>query len=534
MAYINKGSDKEKNIIAMDKKLQEAYDKIYTLSNKLDEKNVEVISLKKKIERLNSDIDKKIEDAIRKAITPIVKQYEEKLKEKDKRIFELECRLNINSNNSSLPPSKNPITSKICNSREKTGKKIGGQIGHPKHQLSAFKEDEITEIIEHKIDKCHKCNGTLKKTGEINRDELDFEIIIKKVRHKFYEYKCQHCNEIIKSEIPLELSSEIQYGSNVKALALCLYNEGFVAFNRVRKMISGLTNGEIEPSEGYLSKLQKKTGESLEGFVFDLKESLKKQLKIHWDDTVIKIGEKDKACLRIYATDKISLYKSHLNKNTAGMDEDGILQYLTEETTVIHDHLLHNYCEDYKYINAECNAHIVRKLQGIYENTKHEWSKKMRDLLVETLALKKNYISENKQEFEEKIENEISEKYDEALKAGRKESKEFKYQFDYINEFNLIEMLEKYKDNVLLWTKKFDIPFSNNLSETGLRMSKTKMKVSGLFQNIGSAESYANINSYMATCYKNGINKYKAIYELLNNNEYIVADLISKENDSNQ
>ena len=299
-------------------------------------------------------------------------------------------------------------------------------------------------------------------------------------------------------------------------------------------MISGLTNGEIEPSEGYLAKLQKKTGESLEGFVFDLKESLKKQLKVHWDDTVIKIGEKDKACLRIYATDKISLYKSHLNKNTAGMDEDGILQYLTEETTVIHDHLLHNYCEDYKYINAECNAHIVRKLQGIYENTKHEWSKKMRDLLVETLALKKNYISENKQEFEEKIENEISEKYDEALKAGRKESKEFKYQFDYINEFNLIEMLEKYKDNVLLWTKKFDIPFSNNLSETGLRMSKTKMKVSGLFQNIGSAESYANINSYMATCYKNGINKYKAIYELLNNNEYIVADLINKENDSNQ
>ena len=184
-----------------------------------------------------------------------MKHYEKIIKQKDQRIFELESTLNINSSNSSLPSSKNPLyQSKICNSREKTDKNIGGQIGHKKHTLKAFKEDEITEVKEYKIEKCPKCNNNNLKVINIKmRDELDLEIKVVKRRHKFYEYECLECGNIIKSNIPLNLHNENQYGKNTKIMATTHTNYGFVSYNRTRKIICGLTNNEIDPSEGYLT-----------------------------------------------------------------------------------------------------------------------------------------------------------------------------------------------------------------------------------------------------------------------------------------
>ncbi|MDR2841627.1 MAG: hypothetical protein LBV52_00310, partial [Spirochaetaceae bacterium] len=52
----------------------------------------------------------------------------------------------------------------------------------------------------------------------------------------------------------------------------------------------------------------------------------------------------------------------------------------------------------------------------------------------------------------------------------------------------------------LAWVVDFDIPFTNNLSERSLRDAKSKMKISGQFQNEKTASYYANIKSYLETC----------------------------------
>ena len=185
---------------------------------------------------------------------------------------------------------------------------------------------------------------TLEKITEVKeRDELDFEIKIIKRRHKFYCYKCLDCGKEVKTTIPVELSAENQYGANVKALGITLINHGFVSYNRTRKIIFGLTNGEVDPCEGYLTKLQKKTSSMLKNFVFDTKEEILKSKLNYWDDTVVAIADKDKACMRTYTNSRHVLYKAHVSKDTKGMDEDGILQNLPSDCTVMHDHLKHNY-----------------------------------------------------------------------------------------------------------------------------------------------------------------------------------------------
>lgn len=89
----------------------------------------------------------------------------------------------------------------------------------------------------------------------------------------------------------------------------------------------------------------------------------------------------------------------------------------------------------------------------------------------------------------------------------------------------LIRRLEKYKDNYLLWILRFDVPFSNNLSERSLRSSETKMKVSGQFSNIQNAEYFARIKSYIETCKRNDINIYDALCKLINDEPYKIENM---------
>ena len=512
-------------------KLQTRVNELEKKLVELQDKNSELIEEKKsltsKLKYLEESFDKKLETALTKAVKEVSEKYEKIIKEKDQRIFELEKRLNINSGNSSLPSSKDPIyKTKICNSRKETDRSKGGQVGHKKHKLEKFNDDEITEEVKHTIDTCPNCNSkNIKVTNIKVRDELDFKITIIKRRHYFYEYICEDCGNKFKSEIPENLHAENQYGNEVKTLTLNLLDYGFISYNRVRKIISGFTNGEIDPSEGYLVKLQKKASNMLEDFAFDVKEKILESKLNYWDDTVVKIGEKDKACMRTYTNGKEALYKAHLAKDTDGMDEDGILQNLPSDCTVMHDHLLHNYCDDYSYKNIECNAHITRKLQSITENTKHDWPDKMKELLESTLAKRDDYEKMNIKSFSEEEIKDFDSKYDSIIKDGFKEYIEFKHKYEFTKEENLLEFMRDFKGPITEWVRDFSLPYSNNLCERLLRMLKAKMKISYQFQNLSSAKCFANIITYTETCGNYGVNKYEAIKRLFDNNPYTVTEL---------
>ena len=94
--------------------------------------------------------------------------------------------------------------------------------------------------------------------------------MIKKRKH-FKEYKCLNCNKIVRQKIPVNLKEDNQYGNNVQATALTLANIGNVPMNKIRKIISGLTMNEIDLSEGYIAKLQKRAALKLNKFIEDLK-----------------------------------------------------------------------------------------------------------------------------------------------------------------------------------------------------------------------------------------------------------------------
>ena len=226
--------------------------------------------LQKKIKYLEKEFENKVATAISNAVKDILLENQ-KLKEENEHLKRI---LNHNSDNSGIPTSKTKIgeTKRIPNSREKTDNPKGGKKGHSKHKLEKFKDEEITDTYTYEIAKpiCKECGGKLKLIGKRYKDDFDIEIRLIKRRNEFCEYLCECCGKEIKVPIPDKLKEENQYGSNAQALALSLVNEGYVSFKRTKELISGFTGGEMNMSEGFIAKLQKRCSSKLDDFIAEL------------------------------------------------------------------------------------------------------------------------------------------------------------------------------------------------------------------------------------------------------------------------
>jgi len=77
----------------------------------------------------------------------------------------LQDRLKKNSSNSSLPPSSDRFARQKRSLREKSGKKVGGQPGHPGQTL-CLKQDP-DEILIHAVKRCEYCQADARTGGEL-------------------------------------------------------------------------------------------------------------------------------------------------------------------------------------------------------------------------------------------------------------------------------------------------------------------------------------------------------------------------------
>src|SRR5512135_2152096 len=77
------------------------------------------------------------------------------------RIDDLEARLKLNSTNSSKPPSSDPIGLKRQPPAPPTGRKRGGQPGHPKAQRVLVPPEEVRPTTDCKPAACRRCHQPL-------------------------------------------------------------------------------------------------------------------------------------------------------------------------------------------------------------------------------------------------------------------------------------------------------------------------------------------------------------------------------------
>jgi transposase len=105
----------------------------------------------------------------------------------------------------------------------------------------------------------------------------------------------------------------------------------------------------------------------------------------------------------------------------------------------------------------------------------------------------------------------LEDRYDELLQEALMERKNgCKLRWALKNEKTLLNRMDKYKRNHLLFIHDFDVSFDNNMSERDLRKCKNRQKMSGGFRTKKGKEVFCSIMTITETCKRQGIDLLQA------------------------
>ena len=167
--------------------------------------------------------------------------------------------------------------------------------------------------------------------------------------------------------------------------------------------------------------------------------------------------------------------------------------------------------------HALCNAHLLRELIGILENTGQKWAQAVIDLLLLMKGQVDKYKEKGLTSLPTMLLNRHSSEWDRLVAQGlsqnplpiRKEGQRGRPAKG--KTLCLLERLAAYKDSFLLFTRDFRVPFDNNQAERDIRIAKLKKKVAGCARSVDGAIAFAKITSYIQTARKQGSSIFQAL-----------------------
>ena len=494
-----------------EKSLREEND---SLSKKLREKNSQIKMLQYYIvdcERKINDL-KKILSAKDKEIKKLTDENSALRDQRDK----FKAMLSKDSGNSSKPPSTDGFRkAKASSLRQRSGKKPGGQFGHPGHTVGLFQNP--TKIIKKKPKARCSCGGAIQCGDEYTSKQIvDIRVVVDVVEERMYSGRCKRCGKIHHGKFSEGCINPVQYGSNLKTLIALLNGYGNVTINKTVDILNGISGSVLHLSDGTIVNFQKGLAKKIQQPLEIIKQRLIQCNVLGADETGCRVNGKLN-WIQVFSNSQYTLFG--FNKRRGDLYTDGmdILDLFTG--ILVHDHFKAYY--GYKLMtHAECNAHILRYLKAVIEIMKHPWATDLAEFLRNANKLKKQYLSRGQNFIDKNELKRISDRYDEIIEAGKAQyavATENKKNISYFNDERLLlKRLGEYKQEHLRFLTNFDVPFDNNGSERDVRFFKCKLKVSGCFRSEEGAKNYAKIASLISTLKKQGSNVYTTINDIYN------------------
>jgi transposase len=460
--------------------------------------------------------EEQIRATVRQGEDAVVELFKATLGQLADRIQRLEDQIAKNRSNSSRPPSSDGLK-KTQSLRKPSGKKSGGQPGHPGHSLKAVAKPDQVEL--HCVRACKHCHASLEDVavqGHEKRQVLDVPLVRMQVTEHQAEIKeCPNCHQKTTGEFPKVVTQPVQYGPGLKAQLVYFNQYQLIPLERTVEIVEALYGHTI--SEAIVVEACARTAQQIEPIYRATKEELKVTAEpVGLDETGGRIAKK-LWWLHVSCTEWLTYLEAHEKRGGKALDHIDILP--KRKGIVVHD----GYRSYYQYEDAShalCNAHHLRELKFIQEQYQQGWAFDMEELLLEI----KKTVDEARSATDHLSPQQLADfdaRYDAILtaglqlnpfpepaapipkKRGRKKQSPAK---------NLLDHFQTRKQGVLAFMYDFKVPFDNNQAERDLRMVKTKQKISGCFRSLDGAKVFCQIRSYISTARKHG----KQVLDVLN------------------
>ncbi len=450
------------------------------------------------------------------------------VRELRERVAKLEAQLAQNSRNSSKPPSSDGVKKPKPKSRRgRSGRKVGGQKGHPGYRLEPVAEPE--HIERYGVSQCEHCGCGLADIAAqaVERRQV-FELPALKVEvteHQAEIKCCPECGQSTEGQFPAGVEQAVQYGPQLKSTAVYFSHYQLLPFHRLGEVFEDVFCHKL--SAGTLVNTNEACYEQLEGAQEQIKEQIVASAVAHFDETGVRVEGKGH-WLHVASTPGLTYYAVDEKRGSKAMERMGILPRF--QGTAIHDHWKPYFT--YPCHHGLCNAHHLRELTFVHEHYGQAWAKDMLDCLLDI----KKAVDESKTqclEPESEQRRAFAVRYDEiieeglrvnplpeppaegaAKKRGRKKQSKPK---------NLLDRLKGFKKEVLAFMDDSQIPFDNNQGERDVRMMKVQQKISGTFRSQHGAGVFARIRGYISTARKNGVNVMEALLGAFQGNPFSPA-----------
>jgi transposase len=436
---------------------------------------------------------------------------------------ELKRQVGQNSRNSSKPPSSDsPFTKPAAKSlRRRSGKKPGGQAGHPGSTLALV--DDPDERKRHEPGLCGGCGAELAGAPEVGVERRQvFDLPPMRVcvtEHQLISRRCL-CGTTTCGAAPEGVSAPVQYGPRIAAIVLYLYVGQFLSKKRTAQALAELFGTPV--SEGTVATMTKRAAGGLDDFLADVAGRIAGSEVAGFDETGLRVAGALHwvHCAR---TGKYTLITCHPKRGSEGIDDAGVLGRF--RGVAVHD----AWAPYDTYVDVEhqlCCAHALRELQAVADAAGADvdwcWGAQAADALVAMQKLVTEALATGADAVDPDTLAEQVRLYRCAVQIGLTSTAARSTKI--MKKHNaLARRLLNRQDDYLRFTTDWRIPPDNNGSERDIRMIKLRQKVSGCLRTLTGATQFCAIRSYLSTAAKHGRNFFDVLAMLTEGHPWMPA-----------
>lgn len=402
-----------------------------------------------------------------------------------------------NSVNSSQPPSRD---FKSDGSRKrKRHKKVGAREGHEKKVRPLV--DNPNKVIEVWAESCPKCQiNLLDRVPErtIRRQVTELpEIKPVVIETRQHEVRCPCCHQLRRGELPDGLEAGRQFGPRLEALVTSLHHEHHLGYERVVQVCEELFG--VTLSKGGAVSIVERAGQAAEREAETIGEQVRQSKVIGSDETSARVHGRNWWEWVFVGVN----CEYHLLVPSRGQDViETFMRECEAEVWV---------CDCWKaQLNAPakacqiCLSHQIRNLQGLIEKRPRlQWAQDMQTLFRKAIHLGKRRAQLTKEGFARQ------------LAILEKRLKQLLQRTFHGLGANLLKRYRRYRDSLLVFLHRADVPAHNNACERALRPSVIHRKVMGSFRSEWGAQGYAALATVLNTAKRQGQSPFQKLLTLM-------------------